>query len=113
MVRSKIWFRCAAMHDPVSPIVVSPGVIGWEAKERTVDLTIERPFTGEELVRRMKGWITVDPRKVIDTVARYGFLKVFEDNTLVVEFDGEEQFHELEKEVRNTFGRELSLERIT
>jgi len=46
MIRSKIWFRCAAMHDPVTPIIVRSAVIGWDAKERDVELTITRAFKG-------------------------------------------------------------------
>jgi len=34
--------------------IVQPALIGWEAKKRRVDLTIDRAFNGEELVRRMK-----------------------------------------------------------
>ena len=34
MIRAKIWFRCAVVHDPVCPLVVQPGLIGWEAKYR-------------------------------------------------------------------------------
>ena len=113
MIRSKLWFRCAAMHDPVSPVIVRPAAIGWEAKKRTVELTIDRGFSGEELVRRMKGWVTVDPRDVIDTVKKYGFMKVFEDNTLVVEFDRESDFNALEKEILEKYGSELSLEKIS
>ena len=55
MIRAKIWFRCAAVHDPISPIIVHPSIIGWEAKQRQIDLTIERAFKGDELLRRMKG----------------------------------------------------------
>ena len=72
MIRAKLWFRCAVVHDPVTPVVVQPAVIGWEAKHRHVDLTIERAFKGEELVRRMKGWVTVDPSKVIDVINNFG-----------------------------------------
>jgi hypothetical protein len=53
------------MHDPVSPVVVKPSIIGWDAKERKIALQIDRAFTGEELVKRMKGWITVDPSRRI------------------------------------------------
>ena len=41
MIRAKLWLRCAVVHDPVTPLVVQPAVIGWEAKQRQVDLTIE------------------------------------------------------------------------
>ena len=113
MVRSKLWFRCAAMHDPVSPVVIQPAVVGWEARQRTVELTIERNFSGEELVKRMKGWVTVNPLEAIKTIKKYGFIKLFEDNTLVLEFDREEDYTALEKEIATKFGSELSLERIS
>ena len=74
MIRGKLWFRCAAMHDPVTPTIVQPALIGWEAKQRKVELLIERSFNGDELIRRMKGWITADPAKVIETVNRFGRL---------------------------------------
>ena len=61
MVKAKLWFTCAAMHDPVTPVIARPALIGWDAKVREVELQIERGFSGEELVRRMKGWVTVVP----------------------------------------------------
>jgi len=72
MIRSKLWFRCAAMHDPVTPIIVKPAVISWDAKERDVELTIERAFKGDELVMRMKGWVTVEVKKAVEVINRYG-----------------------------------------
>lgn len=112
MIRGKIWFRCAAMHDPVTPIVVQPGVIGWEAKERKVELMIERAFNGEELVRRMKGWITIDPKKAIEVVERYGRLKVLDDRELVVELQRMEDFQNLQKALFDAFGNEMEAELI-
>jgi hypothetical protein len=100
------------MHDPVSPVVIRPAVIGWEAKHRQVNLTIERPFSGEELVQRMKGWVTVNPAEVIHIVKKYGFLKVFEDNSLVVELDKEEQFLSLESELSERFSGQVFLEKL-
>src|SRR4030065_2971487 len=38
MLRAKLWFRCAAMHDPVTPMIVQPAIIGWEANKRRGDL---------------------------------------------------------------------------
>jgi len=112
MIRGKIWFRCAAMHDPVAPIVVQPGVIGWEAKGRKVELMIERAFNGEELVRRMKGWITIDPKKAIEVVERYGRLKVLDDRELVVELERMEDFQNLQKALFDAFGNEMEAELI-
>ena len=84
MIRAKLWFRCAAVHDPTTPIVVRPAVIGWEAKHRDVPLTIERSFKGDELVLRMKGWVTVDVKEVVAVVNRHGRLRVMDDRNLVV-----------------------------
>jgi len=98
------------MHDPVSPTVEKPAVIGWEAKGRSVPLEIERSFNGEELVRRMKGWVTVDPSKVIEVVNRYGKLKVLDDRELVIEMEKKEDFQNLQKALHDAFGEEMDLE---
>ncbi len=113
MIRAKIWFRCAAMHDPVTPIVVQPAIIGWEAKKRKVGTQIERAFNGEELVQRMKGWITVDPKKVIEVVSHYGRLKVLDERELVVEVEKIEDIQRLQKAVRETFPGEVDVEPIS
>jgi hypothetical protein len=110
MIRAKLWFKCAAMHDPVTPILIQPALIGWEAKQRRVDLQIERAFNGEELVRRMKGWVTVDPNKAISIVNRFGILKVLDDQELVIEFEKMEDFQNLEKALGEAFGGEVSIE---
>lgn len=113
MIRARLWFRCAAMHDPVTPVIVRPGVIGWEAKERDVDLTIERPFKGDELVLRMKGWVTVDVKKVIEIVKKNGFLKVLDDRILVVECETEDEYKNLEGDILNSFKDQAHLEPLT
>jgi len=112
MVRAKLWFRCAAMHDPVTPMLVQPALIGWEAKQRRVDLHIERAFNGEELVRRMKGWVTVDPSKTIEVVNRFGRLKVLDDRELVIEFEKMEDLQNLQETLQKTFGGEVEAELI-
>ena len=112
MIRAKLWFRCSAMHDPVTPIVVEPAVIGWDAKKRDVALTIERAFKGDELVLRMKGWVTVDVRKVVEVLKRYGYLKLQDERDLVVEMETEGAYEKLSKELSEHFGDQLNLERI-
>lgn len=112
MIRVKLWFTCAAMHDPVTPVIVKPAVIGWEAKQRQVDLTIERPFKGDELVLRMKGWVTTDVKKVLEVVKRHGFLKVLDDRELVVEFEREEDYKSLEKDLLDNFQDQVNIELI-
>jgi hypothetical protein len=100
------------MHDPVTPIVVQPALIGWEAKQRRVELQIERAFSGEELVRRMKGWITEDPSKVIEVINRFGRLKVLYDRDLVIEVEKIEDFQKLKKALNEAFGKEVKAELI-
>jgi len=112
MIRTKLWFRCAAMHDPVTPVMVKPALIGWDAKKRDVELTIERAFKGDELVLRMQGWVTVDVKKVIEIVKRYGFLKVLDERDLVVEVETEKDLEALNRELLKNFGDQLDLETI-
>jgi hypothetical protein len=112
MIRAKLWFRCAAMHDPVTPIIIQSTIIGWEAKQRRVETQIERAFNGEELVRRMKGWVTVDPQKVIEVVQGYGRLKVLDDRELVIEVEKIEDFQKLQKALLEVFGKEIDAELI-
>jgi hypothetical protein len=100
------------MHDPVTPVVVQPSVIGWEAKQRTVELKIERAFNGEELVRRMKGWVTADPSQVIEVIRQFGRLKVLDDRELVVELERMEDFQNLQKALLEAFGKEMEAELI-
>ena len=110
MIRAKIWFRCAVVHDPVCPVLIQPAVIGWEAKRRQIELTIERPFKGDELLRRMKGWITVEPNHVIEIINKYGKLKVLDDKELVIEMDDPASLKPLQKDISTAFGSEVDIE---
>ncbi len=85
MERAMLWFKCAAMHDPVRPIIKRPAEVGWEAKNRRVDLTIESPLKGDELLKRMQGWFTADVYKAVELFQQYGKLKVLDGVDLVVE----------------------------
>lgn len=106
----KIWFRCAAVHDPVCPVILRPALIGWEAKFRQIDLAIEAPLKGEELLRRMKGWITVDPEAVIEVIKEAGGkLKVNEGGRLIVLLE-QEKVDQLRKALQDRFGGEVDLE---
>jgi hypothetical protein len=41
MQRAMVWFNCAALHDPVRPVIKQAAIIGWEAKQRQIDLVVE------------------------------------------------------------------------
>ncbi len=112
MIRAKLWLRCAAMHDPVTPVLVQPAIIGWDAKKRKVDLTIERPFKGDELLLRMKGWVTTDVQKVVEVVKKHGFLKLLDERELVIEMESEHDFENLSRELQEFFQGEADLELI-
>jgi hypothetical protein len=100
------------MHDPVTPVIVKPAIVGWDAKRRQVDLTIERGFKGDELVLRMKGWVTTDVKQVVAVVKRHGFLKVLDDRDLVVEVETEKDYENLTKEISENFQDHIDLERV-
>jgi hypothetical protein len=110
MVKAKLWFTCAAMHDPVTPVIARPALIGWDGKFRKVELQIERGFSGEELVCRMRGWVTVDPVGVIEVVKGHGRLRVLDDRDVAVETETVEAFEKLSQALTARFGREVSLE---
>jgi len=93
-------------------MVMRPAVIGWEAKYRQIDLTIERALKGDELVRRMKGWITVDTNKVIEIVNKFGRLKVLDDRELVIEMEEKASFEGLKKSIDEAFGDQVDVELI-
>ena len=113
MIRARLWFRCAAMHDPVSPVIVKPAVIGWDAKKRQIDLTIDRPFKGDELVARMKGWVTTDVKEVIRVIKKHGFLKVLDERDLVVETETEDDYQQLTQELQDHFHDQVNLEKMS
>jgi len=112
MIRAKLWFTCAAMYDPVTPIIVKPSVLGWKAKRRDVELTIERAFTGEELVLRMKGWVTTDVKHVIEIIKPYGYINLLDEEDLVVELESEEHYEKLTSALKEKFIDQVFLERL-
>lgn len=110
--RAMLWFKCAAMHDPVRPVLKQPAVLGWEAKQRQVDLVIERPFQGDELLQRMKGWFTVDVYAAIEIIQQHGKFRVLDGCDLVVETRSPSEMEDLSKKLLEAFGQEAWLEPI-
>jgi hypothetical protein len=108
--RAMLWLKCAAVHDPVRPVLKKPAVIGWEAKQRRVDLVIDREFKGEELLRCMQGWFTVDVHAAIDLIQQHGKLKVLDGYDLVVETPNQSELKALSQKLAEAFGDEAWLE---
>jgi hypothetical protein len=111
-MKAKLWFRCAVVFDPVCPKLLAPCAITWEAKYRDIDLVIERPLKGEELVKRMKGWVTVDPYEVIKIVNKYGKFKINEQGELFVQLEDDSNFFPLKEELYKNFNEEIIFEKI-
>ena len=112
MVRARIWLTCAAMRDPVSPVLLEPCRIGWQARRRRVDLVIERPLKGAELLARMQGWVTVDVARANAIFTSHGRLKLLDDRELVVECEDDGSLSALEGDLREAFGDQVNLERL-
>ncbi len=105
-----MWLRCAARHDPVRPVLLAPCRIGWEAKEREVELVIERPFSGAELLLRMKGWVTIDVQRAVEIISGHGRLKLLDERELVVECEDREDLQALAGDLAQAFGDQVDLE---
>jgi len=112
MERALLWFICAAVHDSVRPVIKKPAVLGWIAKHRRVDLEIERPLHGEELLGRMKGWFTVDVHQAADVIRPYGKLITLDETDLAVETRDSAAMEMLSQKLAETFGKDVWLEPI-
>ncbi|HOP85454.1 MAG TPA: hypothetical protein PKZ54_03120 [Syntrophorhabdaceae bacterium] len=109
MIRLRLFGRCRIYHDPVSPVLKAPAKVGWSAWFRTIDLVTPQPLKGEELLRRTKGWWTVDPTEVAEVVKKYGRLVIGEHGELMVEFNHKRDAEALSNELKERFGDQVQL----
>lgn len=109
MIRHRLFGRCRIYHDPVSPVLKAPAQIGWDAWFRDIDLVTPRRLKGPELLRRTKGWWTVEPSEVRTVVERFGRLVVGDGGELMVEFEGPEQAQGLQGALKESFGDQVFL----
>ena len=109
MIQLRLFGRCRIYHDPVSPVMKEPAQIGWEAWFRTIDLVTPRKLKGEELLRRTKGWWTVDPEGIAEIVARHGKLMVGPRGELMIEFPDREAADALAHDLLERFGDQVLL----
>jgi hypothetical protein len=112
MERALVWMKCAAMHDPVRPVLKMPAAIGWEAKKRQVELTIDRPFRGDELLMRMKGWVTADVKQAVQIFEQFGILKLIDEYDLVIETPDKKSMEALSRNLAELFNEEVWVEPI-
>ncbi|MCX5814520.1 MAG: hypothetical protein NT178_18555 [Proteobacteria bacterium] len=109
MIRLRLFGRCRIYHDPVSPVLREPAQIGWSAWFRIIDLITPQPLKGEELLRRTRGWWTVEPTDVAEVVNKYGRLVVGDSGELMVEFEDENAARGLSKALGERFGVQVQL----
>jgi hypothetical protein len=109
MIRLRLFGRCRIYHDPVSPVLKSPAQIGWDARFRTIDLVTHRRLKGRELLMRTRGWWTVEPEDVLDTVETHGRLVLGEKGELMVEFADQKAVDCLSVSLTEGFGEQVFL----
>jgi hypothetical protein len=109
VIRVRLFGRCRIYHDPVSPVLRGPAQIGWNAWFRSIDLVTPQPLKGEELLKRTRGWWTVEPNDVAEVVKRFGGLVVGDGGELMVECADEETVQGLSKALAERFGDQVQL----
>ncbi|MCX5802935.1 MAG: hypothetical protein NTU69_05295 [Proteobacteria bacterium] len=109
MIRLRLFGRCRIYHDPVSPVLKVPAQIGWTAWFRTIDLVTPQPLKGEELLRRTRGWWTVEPVAIAEVVKKHGRLVVGDNGELMVEFESQESADALSKVLLKKFKDQVQL----
>lgn len=109
MVRLRLFGRCRIYHDPVTPVLREPAMIGWDALYRTIDLVTPRRFKGRELLMKTRGWWTVEPADVAEVVEKHGSLIMGEKGELMVEFNDEKAVEALSALLLERFGDQVLL----
>lgn len=109
MIRYRLFGRCRIYHDPVSPVLRQPAAIGWSAWFRDIDLVTPTRLKGPELLRRTRGWWTVEPEEVRSVVERFGRLVVGEGGELMVELAELQRARKLQDALKDNFGDQVFL----
>lgn len=109
MIRLRLFGRCRIYHDPVAPVLRAPAQIGWNAWFRSIDLVTPQPLKGEELLRRTRGWWTVEPLEVAEAVKKHGRLVVGEEGELMVEFEDQKAADALAAALKERFNDQILL----
>lgn len=109
MIRLRLFGRCRIYHDPVTPVLREPAMVGWDALYRTIDLVTPRRFKGRELLMKTRGWWTVEPSEVLEIVERHGSLVLGEGGELMVEFKDQKDVEALSASLLERFGDQVRL----
>lgn len=94
---------------PLPGMSLSPAEIGWDAWFRTIDLVTPRRLKGRELLMRTRGWWTLEPSEVVETVEAHGKLVVGEGGELMVECPDQDAVETLASGLQERFGDQVML----
>lgn len=109
MISLRLFGRCRIYHDPVSPVLKAPPQIGWSAFYRSIDLVTPRHLKGPELLRRTKGWWTVEPALIEPVVQAHGRLTVGQGGELLVELQDQAAAEALAGALKDKFKDQVFL----
>jgi len=109
VIRTRLFGRCRIYHDPVSPVLKAPAQIGWIAWFRNIDLVTPQPLKGEELLKRTRGWWTVEPNEIAEVVKQFGRLVVGDGGELMVELPDENAADALSKALAERFDDQVQI----
>jgi len=109
VIRLRLFGRCRIYHDPVSPVLRAPAQVGWTAWFRDIDLVTPQKLKGEELLKRTRGWWTVEPNEIAEVVKMFGRLVVGDQGELMVEFADEKAAADLAASLKERFGEKVQL----
>jgi hypothetical protein len=109
MIQLRLFGRCRIYHDPVSPVLKEPAQIGWDAWFRSINLVTPQRLKGKELLQRTRGWWTVEPNDVAETVERYGRLAVGQRGELMVELPDQQAVDALASALSDRFNDQVLL----
>jgi len=107
VIQLRLFGRCRIYHDPVSPVLREPAQIGWDAWFRRIDLVTPRRLKGKELLRRTRGWWTVEPSEIAEVIEAHGSLVVGNKGELMVELENRKAAEDLSEALLERFGDQV------
>jgi hypothetical protein len=87
----------------------APAQIGWDAWFRSIDLVTPQKLKGEELLKRTRGWWTVEPTEIAQVVKQHGRLVVGDGGELLVECESKDAMEGLSAALKEKFGEQVQL----
>ncbi len=108
MIRLRLFGRFISIMNPRLPSCgARHNSLG--AWFRSIDLVTPQKLKGEELLRRTRGWWTVEPDDVAEVVRPFGRFVVGDGGELMVEFESQDKADSLADALKERFGDQVQL----